>query len=256
MRFPTASYSAPRRPELALVSAQRILQPRPTHVPTSLTRHRSLLRDTQSLATPEHEIAEFTADIDGVPVTVRLLVTDMPAVPSGLAAKVDLKAKLPDLFERMIERMRGAAPRADDDPERTVSTVESPASAERPARLATLSSDTVLRVGALELDLLDRTAKRGDRRIQLRPREFQLLKYMMQRADQLLTRAALLKEVWNYKFVPQTNLVDVHMGRLRRKIDEPHEFALIRNVRGVGFVLSAIPFSKCETPRPAERADI
>ena len=70
----------------------------------------------------------------------------------------------------------------------------------------------------MELDLLDRTAKRGDRKIDLRPREFQLLKYMMQRSGRLLTRATLLQEVWHYRFVPETNLVDVHMGRLRRKV--------------------------------------
>jgi DNA-binding response OmpR family regulator len=104
--------------------------------------------------------------------------------------------------------------------------------------------ETVLRVGPLELDLLDRTAKRGDRLIDLRPREFRLLKYMMQRSDKLLTRAALLKDVWNYKFVPETNLVDVHMGRLRRKVDGSNDVPMIRNVRGVGFVLSATPVSR------------
>jgi DNA-binding response OmpR family regulator len=62
---------------------------------------------------------------------------------------------------------------------------------------------------------------------------------MMQRSDKSLTRAALLKDVWHYRFVPETNLVDVHMGRLRRKIDGPNDDPMIRNVRGVGFVLSA-----------------
>jgi DNA-binding response OmpR family regulator len=99
--------------------------------------------------------------------------------------------------------------------------------------------ETVLRVGSLELDLLDRTAKHGDRPIDLRPREFQLLKYMMQRCDQVLSRATLLKEVWHYKFVPETNLVDVHMSQLRRKVDAATEAPMIRNVRGAGFVLSA-----------------
>jgi AhpD family alkylhydroperoxidase len=99
--------------------------------------------------------------------------------------------------------------------------------------------ETILRVGSLELDLIDRTANRGDRPIALRPREFQLLRYMMQRSDQLLARATLFKEVWHYKFVPETNLVDVHMGRLRRKVDGPNEAPMIRNVRGAGFVLSA-----------------
>jgi DNA-binding response OmpR family regulator len=125
---------------------------------------------------------------------------------------------------------------------------------EHSARLPAPPNETVLRVGPLQLDLLDRTAKRGDRRIDLRPREFRLLKYMMQRNDKLLTRATLLKEVWNYKFVPETNLVDVHMGRLRRKVDGPNEAPLIRNVRGAGFVLSAPPYPHGSLSRPAGRS--
>jgi two-component sensor histidine kinase/DNA-binding winged helix-turn-helix (wHTH) protein len=101
------------------------------------------------------------------------------------------------------------------------------------------SRETMLRVGPLELDLVERIAKRGDRAIDLLPREFRLLEYMMRRQEQLLTRTMLLEEVWNYKFVPQTNLVDVHMGRLRRKVDEPHELPMIHNVRGMGFILRA-----------------
>ena len=123
-------------------------------------------------------------------------------------------------------------------------------------------NETVLRVGSLELDLIARTAKRGDRPIDLRPREFHLLKYMMQRSDQLLTRATLLKEVWRYKFVPETNLIDVHMGRLRRKVDGSNEAPMIRTVRGAGFVLSVIPYRKVHRPdllndqpiRPPERS--
>jgi len=83
--------------------------------------------------------------------------------------------------------------------------------------------ETVLRVGSLELDLIDRTARRGGRPIDLRPREFQLLKYMMRRSDQVLTRTDLLRDVWHYKFVPETNFVDVHMGRLRCKVDGSNE---------------------------------
>jgi DNA-binding winged helix-turn-helix (wHTH) protein len=71
----------------------------------------------------------------------------------------------------------------------------------------------------------------------------------------LLTRAAILKDVWNYKFVPETNLVDVHMGKLRRKVDGSNEPPLIRNVRGVGFVLSATAISHRPTPRPARRTE-
>ena len=101
--------------------------------------------------------------------------------------------------------------------------------------------ETVLRVGSLELDLIDRTARRGSRPIDLLPREFRLLKYMMQRNDQVLTRADLIKDVWHYKFVPETNVVDVHMGRLRRKVDGSNEVPMIRNIRGEGFLLSATP---------------
>ena len=101
------------------------------------------------------------------------------------------------------------------------------------------SPGTVLRVGPLELDLIERTVKRGDRTIDLLPREVRVLKYMMSRKEQMLTRAMLLEEVWDYKFVPQTNLVDVHMGRLRRKVDDPHEPPMIHNVRGIGFILRA-----------------
>jgi two-component system, OmpR family, response regulator len=96
---------------------------------------------------------------------------------------------------------------------------------------------TKLRVGPLELDLIERTAKHGDRIIDLRPREYRLLEYMMRRRDQVLTRAQILQEVWSYKFVPESNLVDVHMGRLRHKINLQHEPPMISNIRGVGFIL-------------------
>src|SRR5437899_988084 len=103
------------------------------------------------------------------------------------------------------------------------------------------SREPTLRAGPLELDLIERTAKRGDRSIDLLPREFRLLEYMMQRSDQLLTRAMLLEEVWNYKFVPATHLVEGHVGRLRHKVDGPGEVQMIHNVRGAGFILRTGP---------------
>ena len=109
------------------------------------------------------------------------------------------------------------------------------------ARIEALSAatrETKLWAGPLELDLIERTAKRGDRFIDLLPREFRLLEYMMHRKGHVLTREILFREVWNYKFIPKTNLVDVHMGRLRRKIDGPYEPPMIRNVRGKGFVFA------------------
>jgi DNA-binding response OmpR family regulator len=95
----------------------------------------------------------------------------------------------------------------------------------------------LLRVGSLELDLTNRTARRGDRSFDLRPCEFRLLKYMMQRSGQLVTRANLFVDVWHYKFVPETNLLDVHMGLLRRKVDGSNEAPMIRNVRGAGWFI-------------------
>jgi two-component system OmpR family response regulator len=107
----------------------------------------------------------------------------------------------------------------------------------------TASADGVarilLRAGSLELDLIKRSARRGERPLELLPREFRLLEYMMRRSNLLLTRAMLLTEVWNYKFFPSTNLVDVHMGRLRRKVDAPNEIPMIHSVRGAGFILRA-----------------
>lgn len=89
------------------------------------------------------------------------------------------------------------------------------------------------------LDLLTRTVSRDGRWIGLVPREYRLLEYMMRHQGQVVTRAMLFREVWNYKFVPESNLVDVHMGRLRRKIDRPDETPMIYSIRGRGFVLQA-----------------
>jgi two-component system, OmpR family, response regulator len=137
------------------------------------------------------------------------------------------------------DRVRGLRAGGDDYLTKPFATVELVARVEALLRRPAESRDTILRVSPLELDLIERTAKRGDRTIELLPREFRLLEYMMRRKDQMLTRAMLLEEVWAYKFVPQTNLVDVHMGRLRRKVDASDEPAMIHNVRGMGFVLRA-----------------
>ncbi|MBO0712474.1 MAG: response regulator transcription factor [Acetobacteraceae bacterium] len=137
------------------------------------------------------------------------------------------------------DRVRGLRAGGDDYLTKPFQLVELIARVEALLRRPAESRETKLRVGPLELDLIERKAKRGDRSIDLLPREFRLLEYMMQRKDQVLTRAMLLEDVWNYKFVPQTNLVDVHMGRLRHKLDEPNEPPMIHNVRGVGFILRA-----------------
>jgi two-component system OmpR family response regulator len=137
------------------------------------------------------------------------------------------------------DRVRGLRAGGDDYLTKPFAIAELIARIEALLRRPGESRDTVLRVGPLELDLLERNAKRDGRPVDLLPREFRLLEYMMRRQGQLLTRAMLFEEVWNYKFVPQSNLVDVHMGRLRRKVDTPDQSPMIHNVRGEGFVLRA-----------------
>ena len=100
-------------------------------------------------------------------------------------------------------------------------------------------SDTIISHGPLTVDLVERSVWRDGTLIELLPREFTLLVYFMRRPHQIVTRDMLLRDVWRYKFLPQTNLVDVHLGKLRRKIDKDPQHSLIQNVRGAGFVFSA-----------------
>lgn len=137
------------------------------------------------------------------------------------------------------DRVRGLRAGGDDYLTKPFAAMELIARVEALLRRPADSRATMLQVGPLRLDLIERTAHRGERSIELLPREFQLLAYMMRRKDQTLTRAMLLEEVWNYKFIPRTNLVDVHMGRLRHKVDLADEPPMIHNVRGTGFILRA-----------------
>jgi two-component system OmpR family response regulator len=100
-------------------------------------------------------------------------------------------------------------------------------------------SETTLKVADLELNLLARTASRAGRAIELQPREFRLLEYLMRHAGQVVTRTMLLEHVWDYTFDPQTNVIDVHVSRLRAKIDKGFDSALIQTVRGAGYLIDA-----------------
>ncbi len=99
--------------------------------------------------------------------------------------------------------------------------------------------NTSLQVGGLYIDLLARQVFREEIEIDLKPREFQLLEYLMRNAGHVVTRAMLLEAVWHYHFDPQTNVIDVHISRLRQKIDKGFEQPLIHTVRGIGYVLGA-----------------
>lgn len=96
---------------------------------------------------------------------------------------------------------------------------------------------TTLKVGDLEMNLIARTVHRGTTEIDLQPREFQLLEFMMRHAGQSVTRTMLLEKVWEYHFDPQTNVIDVHISRLRSKIDKGFERQMLQTVRGAGYRL-------------------
>jgi two-component system OmpR family response regulator len=97
--------------------------------------------------------------------------------------------------------------------------------------------ETKLVVGDLEMDLLSRTVRRQGQKIDLQPREFRLLEYLMRHANQVVTRTMLLEGVWDYHFDPQTNVIDVHVSRLRQKIDKPFNTPMIHTVRSAGYML-------------------
>ena len=99
--------------------------------------------------------------------------------------------------------------------------------------------DTVLEVGDLKMDLLSRKVTRAGQNIPLQSREFKLLEYLVRHAGQVVTRTMLLENIWNYHFDPQTNVIDVHISRLRSKIDKEFPTQLIKTVRGAGYLVDA-----------------
>jgi two-component system OmpR family response regulator len=105
-------------------------------------------------------------------------------------------------------------------------------------RSQTLPLETTLVVGDLCMDLLSHKVTRGEKTVALQPREFKLLEYLMRHANQVVTRTMLLENVWDYHFDPQTNVVDVHISKLRQKIDAGDQRPLLRTIRNAGYMLS------------------
>ncbi len=135
------------------------------------------------------------------------------------------------------DRVRGLKAGGDDYLVKPFALPELSARVEALLRRSSAVRSTRLKVGPLELDLVSREATRDGEQVLLLPREFKLLEYFMRRPGQIVTRAMLLEDVWNYKFLPQTNVVDVHIGNLRRKLDSGDGRKFIVNVRAVGFKL-------------------
>ncbi len=134
----------------------------------------------------------------------------------GLQAGADDYLVKPYAFAELIARIEALARRRD-----------------------TGSVQTLLKVGELEMDLIARTVHRSGKDIDLQPREFQLLEFMMRHAGQSVTRTMLLEKVWHYHFDPQTNVIDVHISRLRSKIDKGFDRPMLQTVRGAGYRLDA-----------------
>jgi len=138
------------------------------------------------------------------------------------------------------DRVRGLRAGGDDYLVKPFAFAELLARVEALARRSTaVVKETVLRVGDLKLDLVSRTVSRGGRDIDLLPREFQVLEYLVRNEGHVVPRAMLLQHIWDLHFDPTTNIIDVYVGRVRRKIDSQQAYPLIHTVRGVGFCIRA-----------------
>jgi two-component system OmpR family response regulator len=137
------------------------------------------------------------------------------------------------------DRIHGLQAGADDYLPKPFALTELVARVRAQLRRPAPTSETRLRYATLDVDLIERTVRVDGQVVDLLPREYALLTYFMRHAEQVVTRDMLLTEVWRYNFLPQTNLIDVHLGKLRRKIDGDRAQSLIQNVRGAGFVLRA-----------------
>ena len=149
------------------------------------------------------------------PALVLSSLGDVEQRVQGLRGGADDYLAKPFSFAELAARLDGLLRRFDSGPE----------------------VSTRLRVADLEMDLLKRNVKRAGQVIELQPREFRLLEYLMRHADQVVTRTMLLEAVWDYHFDPQTNVIDVHVSRLRQKIDRERGPPLLHTVRGAGYLL-------------------
>ena len=167
--------------------------------------------------------------IDGIAVIRRLREEALvaPALIDSALGEID-------------DRVRGLRAGGDDYLVKPVAFAELLARVEALARRSDrIVKEVVLRVGDLELDLVSRAVSRCGRRIDLLPREFQVLEYLVRNQGQVVPRAILLQHVWDLHFDPMTNIIDVYVGRVRRKVDAAQAYPLIHTIRGVGFCVRA-----------------
>jgi two-component system OmpR family response regulator len=159
-------------------------------------------------------IADLRARGDATPVLILSALGQVDDRVTGLRAGGDDYLAKPYAFSELLARVEALT-----------------------RRTTAQSGDTLYRVGDLELDRLSHRVTRGGKDIPLQPREFRLLEYLMRHAGQVVTRTMLLENVWDYHFDPQTNVIDVHVSRLRAKIDKGFDRALLHTVRGAGYMI-------------------
>lgn len=197
-------------------------------------------RVTSAAAGKEGLVEALNGSFDAI-VLDRMLpdLDGLSLLKSARAAGVQTPAILLTAMSATDERVRGLKAGADDYLVKPFAFTELEARLEavlrRPA--ASEPDETVLEVGDLTLDLITRRAQRAGRRIELLPREFAILEFLMRRKGRVVTRTMLLEGVWDYRFDPRTNVVDVHISRLRGKIDGEGEEPLIRTIRGSGYMI-------------------
>jgi two-component system, OmpR family, response regulator len=160
-------------------------------------------------------IAALRAANDQTPVLVLSALGDVEDRVKGLNAGCDDYLPKPFAFTELLARLEALSRRGGP------------------------TAETRLRVADLEMDLIARSVIRAGRAIELLPREFRLLEYLMRNAGNIVTRTMLLEKVWDHHFDPQTNVIDVHVSRLRQKIDRSFDKPLLHTVRGVGYILRA-----------------
>jgi two-component system OmpR family response regulator len=183
----------------------------------------------------------LSGEFDAV-ILDRLLprVDGLAIVTAMRGADIDIPVLMISALSDVDERIRGLRAGGDDYMAKPFASEEMTARLEvllrqREAAPRQLS----LSVADLDLDLITRAARRGGEEIRLMPTEYRLLEYMMRNSGQVLTRTMIFEAIWGYHFDPGTNLIDVHLGRLRRKIDRPGQKPLIQTVRGSGYALNA-----------------
>ena len=174
-------------------------------------------------------IDRMLPDIDGIAVMRRLRA-------GGVATPILIISALGEVDDRV----RGLRAGGDDYLVKPFSFVELLARVEALGRRSdTVVKETILRVGDLAMDLVSRTVNRGGRDISLLRREFQLLEYLVRNEGRIVSRTMLLQHVWDLHFDPTTNIIEVYVGRVRRKVDGQQAYPLIHTVRGVGYCLRA-----------------